>query len=287
MLNALTIDVEDYFMVSAFADVVRFEEWSGYESRIERSTTTVLDILDDHGVKATFFVLGWVAEHYPGVVKEIHRRGHELASHGYSHRLAYDLSPEEFREDTRRSKALIEDISGEAVSGYRAASYSITKRSLWALDILIEEGFTYDSSIFPIHHDRYGYPEFSRFPLVVEKKGSGGILEIPLTTVRLLGKNIPVAGGGYLRLLPLSLVKWSIRRLNRGEGEPAVIYIHPWELDPDQPRLNGSVLSSFRHNVNLEKTADKVKGLLAAFEFAPVREVFATMINGKGSRCIP
>jgi polysaccharide deacetylase family protein (PEP-CTERM system associated) len=279
MLNALTIDVEDYYMVSAFADVVSFEEWGSFESRLERSTFKVLDILDEQNVKATFFTLGWVAEHHPGVVREIHARGHEVASHGYNHRLAYELSPEEFREDTRRSKGLIEGITGEAVEGYRAASYSITKKSLWALDILIEEGFVYDSSIFPIYHDRYGLPGFSRFPQLVSKDGAGELLEIPLTTVRILGKNLPVAGGGYLRLFPLSLVKWGIRRLNEHEGEPAVIYIHPWELDPEQPRLDGSRLSAFRHTVNLEKTASKVTGLIKAFEFGPVREVFSSKLD--------
>lgn len=266
-------------MVSAFADVVRFDQWSSYESRIERSTNRVLDLLDQHGVKATFFVLGWVAEHHPRVVVEINKRGHEVASHGYNHRLVYDLTPEEFREDTKRSKGLIEDLTGHVVNGYRAASYSITKRSLWALDILMEEGFVYDSSIFPIYHDRYGLPEFSRFPERVCKDGCGELLEIPLTTIRLFGKNIPIAGGGYLRLFPLGLIKWGIRILNTKEGQPAVIYIHPWELDPGQPRLNGSRLSAFRHNINLDKTAAKVTGLLKAFEFGPVKEVFADMIN--------
>lgn len=170
MYNALTIDVEDYFMVSGFADVVKFEDWHKYESRVERNTIKLLEILDEHKVKVTFFILGWVAEHYPGLVKDIHRRGHEAASHGYNHRLIYDLTPVEFREDTRRAKSVLEDITGESVLGYRATSFSITAKTMWALDILIGEGFRYDSSIFPVCRDRYGYYEFSRFPVIVKRK---------------------------------------------------------------------------------------------------------------------
>ncbi len=267
-------------MVSAFADVVKFDDWPSYESRVERNTFRVLEMLDEHGVKATFFVLGWVAERYPAIVLEIQRRGHELACHGYNHRLAYELSLKEFREDTRKSKRLIEEISGVAVRGYRAASYSIIKDSLWALDVLIEEGFTYDSSIFPIHHDRYGYPGFDRFPVVIKREGTGEILEIPLSTVRLFGKNVPIAGGGYLRLFPISFVKWGIRSLNEKEGEPTVIYFHPWEIDPGQPSLNGTRLSTFRHRINMDKTFGKVNRLLETFRFGPVKEVFAAKLAG-------
>ncbi len=281
VLNALTIDVEDYFMVSAFSDVIRFEDWDTYDSRIEKPTMKILDLLDGHGVKATFFVLGWVAERHPKLVVEIQRRGHEIACHGYSHRLAYDLSRNEFREDTRRAKRLLEDLTGEPVAGYRAASYSITKRSLWALDILIEEGFAYDSSIFPIYHDRYGYPEFSRFPEVVRKDGVGEILEIPLTSLRILGKNFPVAGGGYLRLLPVGFIQWSIRKINEREARPAVIYFHPWEIDPEQPRLNGSMLSSFRHRINMDKTFSKVSRLLDTVRFGTIKKAFADELGEK------
>ena len=274
MYNALTIDVEDYFMVTAFSDVVKSEDWSKYESRVENNTLQILDILDEYRVKATFFTLGWVAEHYPKLVSEIHRRGHEVASHGYNHRLTYDLSLQEFREDVRRSKALLEDIVGESIVGYRATSYSIMKKSLWALDILIEEGFTYDSSIFPIHHDIYGYPEFSRFPVNIHREGVGDILEIPISTISIFGKNIPIAGGGYLRLFPIRFTEWGIHRLNEKEGKPVIVYIHPWELDPKQPRLNGRRLSIFRHYINMETTSSKLRGLLSKFKFAPINQVF-------------
>lgn len=274
MYNALTIDVEDYFMVTAFSDVVKSEDWSKYESRVENNTLQILDILDEFRVKATFFTLGWVAEYYPKLIREIHHRGHEVASHGYNHRLTYDLSLQEFREDVRRSKALLEDITGESIVGYRATSYSIMKKSLWALDILIEEGFTYDSSIFPIHHDIYGYPEFSRFPVNIHREGVGDILEIPISTISIFGKNIPFAGGGYLRLFPIRLTEWGIHRLNEKEGKPVIVYIHPWELDPKQPRLNGRRLSIFRHYINMETTSSKLRGLLSKFKFGPINQVF-------------
>jgi len=274
MYNALTIDVEDYFMVTAFSDVVKTEDWSKYESRVENNTLQILDILDEYRVSATFFTLGWVAEHYPKLVREIHRRGHEVASHGYNHRLTYDLSLQEFREDVRRSKALLEDIIGESIVGYRATSYSILKKSLWALDILIEEGFTYDSSIFPIHHDIYGYPEFSRFPVNIHREGVGDILEIPISTINILGKNIPIAGGGYLRFFPIRFTEWGIHRLNEKEGKPVIVYIHPWELDPKQPRLNGRRRSIFRHYINMETTSSKLRSLLSKFKFGPINKVF-------------
>ena len=273
MLNALTIDVEDYFMVSAFADIVKFEDWPRYESRVEKNTLRILDLLDEHNVKATFFVLGWVAEHYPKLALEIHNRGHEVACHGYSHRLVYDLSLKEFQEDTKKSKALIEDTIGVGIGGYRAASYSILQQSLWALDILIEEGFIYDSSIFPIYHDRYGYHGFNRFPVNIIRGDRGKITEVPLSTIRLFGKNIPIAGGGYLRLFPVKFVRWAIRSLNEKEAQPAVIYFHPWEIDPEQPRLNGSRRSTFRHYINMDKTFAKISHLLDTFRFGPIKEV--------------
>lgn len=279
MLNALTIDVEDYFMVSAFADVIKFGDWSSYESRVARNTNKVLDLLDEYGVKATFFTLGWVAEQHPKLIREIHQRGHEVACHGYNHRLTYDLSLQEFREDTKRSKALIEEIIGTSIVGYRATSYSLTEKTFWALDILIQEGFTYDSSIFPIHHDRYGYPDFNRFPIKVSRPGIGEILEVPLSTIRLFGRNIPVAGGGYLRLFPLRFIEWGLRRLNEKEKQPAIIYLHPWELDTEQPRLNGSRLSVFRHYINLGTTAVKLHRLLKAFRFGPINQVFNVTFN--------
>ncbi len=273
-LNILTVDVEDYFMVSAFADVVAPESWGSYEQRAPRNTTRMLDILDAHGTRATCFVLGWVAERFPGLVKEIARRGHEVACHSFAHRLIYRMTPDEFREDTRRAKGILEDITGGKVRGYRAPSYSVTKDSLWALDILAEEGFEYDSSIFPVHHDLYGIPGFGRFPKIIERGESAAILEIPPSTLRVLGKNIPFAGGGYLRLFPISWTEWGVRSLNEKEGRAALVYIHPWEIDPDQPRLSGRRLSVFRHYVNIEQTESKLIHLLATFRFAPVREVF-------------
>ncbi len=267
-------------MVSAFADVIRFEDWHGYESRIENNTYKILDLLDEYGVKATFFVLGWVAEHHGELVGDIHKRGHEVACHGYNHRLVYNLSPAGFREDIRISRALIEDITGEHVLGYRAASYSITRDSLWALDILIEEGFVYDSSIFPVHHDRYGIPDADRFCHEISRP-SGTIKEFPLSTLkfRILNSEfrIPIAGGGYLRLLPARFTEWGIRRLNEKEKQPAVIYIHPWEFDPGQPGLKGSRLSVFRHYVNLDTTISKMKSILKSFKLAPAKEVFGCL----------
>lgn len=266
-------------MVSGFADTIKFEDWRGYESRVERNTLKILDVLDEYRVKATFFILGWVAERHPGIVKEIQKRGHELACHGYNHRLVYELSPEDFRKDIRTAKRIIEDISGAPIHGYRAASYSITEKSMWALDILIEEGFRYDSSIFPIFHDRYGYPGFSRFAVPHKMDGKGEILEIPLSTIRFFSKNIPIAGGGFLRLFPVRFIEWGIRSLNVKEAQPAIIYLHPWEVDEDQPRLNGGRLSSFRHHVNISKTLPKVRRLLETFRFATVKDTFTAALE--------
>lgn len=272
MLNALTIDVEDYYQVSAFESVVRFENWLSYESRVLRNTRRLLDILDEYGVKATFFVLGWEAEQRPGMVEEILKRGHEIGSHGYRHRLIYAMSPAECREDIERSKSCLERISGTAITGFRAASYSIVARSLWCLDILIDLGFEYDSSIFPIRHDRYGIPGAERFPHVIQRPG-GSILEFPLSTARMFGLTIPVAGGGYLRFFPPRLIRRGIRRINDVERQPVIVYLHPWEIDPDQPRLPGPLRSRLRHYVNLRSTEQKFRRLLEEFAFGPVREV--------------
>ncbi len=272
MLNALTIDVEDYYMVSAFADTVKFEDWPGYESRVEMNTYRILDLLDRYSVRATFFILGWIAEQKPNVIKEIHKRGHELASHGYNHRLVYDLSPKEFCEDTRRAKRSIEDIIGEAVIGYRATSFSIMKETTWALDILMEEGFLYDSSIFPVRHDRYGMPGAERFSHIIERNG-GRLTEFPPSTYSIFGNNIPVGGGGYLRIFPLWFTKIALSNINNKEKKPVVFYIHPWEVDPNQPRLKGSAFSMFRHYTNLHSTVKKLGNLLESFMFGPVRDI--------------
>lgn len=274
MRNALTIDVEDYFHVAAFRREIRVEDWDHYPLRVVDSTWRVLDVLDEAGVKATFFVLGWVAMRAPGLVTEIRNRGHEVASHGFAHQLVYELGEEKFRQDVRRAKALLEDLTGEKVKGYRAPSYSITAKSLWALDVLIEEGFSYDSSIFPIYHDLYGIPDAKRFPHVIERP-AGSIREFPISTLGGKKYRLPVGGGGYLRLFPVTLVRRAFEYINGREKQPAVLYFHPWELDPDQPRVRTGWKSRFRHYVNLEKTLGKVTYLVRSLPFAPMKEVFA------------
>lgn len=275
MVNALTIDVEDYYQVSAFESVVDRSEWDHYESRVEKNTHHILNILESFQVKATFFVLGWVAERHPKLVKAIHEKGHEVASHGYSHRRIYTQTPAVFKEETKKSKQILEDLIGEAVIGYRAASYSITNKSLWALDILIEEGFSYDSSIFPVWHDLYGIPNSNRFPYMIERD-AGSIQEYPLSTIKLFGMTAPFGGGGYLRLFPPFVTKWAMRRMNQHEKQMSIVYLHPWEVDPTQPRLEGSARSKFRHYVNLAKMESTLKSLLQDFQFAPMRELHST-----------
>lgn len=266
VLNAMTVDVEDYFQVSAFDNVVRREDWPSMPSRVVANTRRLLDLFDRHTVKGTFFVLGWVAERFPALVRDIASAGHELASHGYGHRLVYEQSPDEFRADVRRAKALIEDAGGQKVRGYRAPSFSITDRSLWALDILLDEGYAYDASIFPIRHDRYGIPDAPRHQHEIRRAG-GVLLEAPGSTVRLGGMNLPVAGGGYFRLLPYNWTRWGIARLNQAERQPAIFYLHPWEIDPDQPRLNAAALSRYRHYRNLHKTQARLERLVTDFRF--------------------
>lgn len=274
MLNALTVDVEDYYQVSAFESTVRFEDWPTYDSRVVANTHRVLDLLDEYGIKATFFVLGWEAERRPTLVEEIARRGHEVASHGYRHRLVYAMSPTDCREDILRSKHVLEDITGARVRGFRAASYSIVARSLWCLDLLIDLGFAYDSSIFPIRHDRYGIPRAGRLPHRIER-ASGAIVEFPLSTVRIMGQNVPIAGGGYLRFFPVRFIAAGIRRINVVERHPAIVCMHPWELDPRQPRLGGSVKSRIRHYTNLHRTEEKIRHLLGTFSFGTATEALA------------
>ena len=274
--NALTVDVEDYFQVNAFARVVGRHEWDRIPLRVVENTMRVLDLFDEFRARATFFILGWVAERAPGLVTEIARRGHEIACHGYGHQLVYEIGAERFREDLRRAKGVIEGITGEAVRGYRAPSYSITSRSLWALDILVEEGFTYDSSIFPVIHDTYGIPDARRFPHEI-RCAAGSLREFPLTTLRFRGggreMRLPIAGGGYLRLLPANLIRRGIEMVNRRERQPAVLYFHPWELDPGQPRIKAGLKSRFRHYLNLHRTEGKLRHLLANLSFAPMGEV--------------
>jgi polysaccharide deacetylase family protein (PEP-CTERM system associated) len=271
----MTVDVEDYFHVSVFDGVVPRSQWETLESRVERNTDRLLQIFADSGVKGTFFVLGWVAERHPALVRRIAGQGHEVASHGFAHRLVYDMTPSMFREDIRRSKAVLEDAAGVPVDGYRAPSYSVTPRSLWALDVLIEEGFRYDSSIFPIHHDRYGIPVSSRHPYRLTRR-QGSIVEVPGSTVRWSVFNFPVAGGGYFRILPYAWTRWGIARLNRAEQRPAIFYLHPWEIDPDQPRLATSRLGQFRHYRNLHDTEARLRALLRDFSFGRLIDVLET-----------
>ena len=278
ILNAMTVDVEDYFQVSAFEGLAPRHKWDSFESRVETNTTRLLDLFDETDLKGTFFVLGWVAERFPHLVQDIARRGHEVASHGHLHRLVYDTTREAFREDIRRSKDVIESASGRAVLGYRAPSYSITPRSLWALDILIEEGYRYDASVFPIHHDRYGIPPSPREPYVIRRK-AGGLIEAPGSAVRVGGWNFPVGGGGYFRLLPYGWTRWGLNRINQQEHRGAIFYLHPWEIDPDQPRLPAGLLGRFRHYRNLAQTETRLRQLINDFRFGPLQAVLSESIE--------
>ncbi len=269
-VGVVSVDVEDYFHAESFSDIVERSRWDSYGSRVERNTRRLLEVLAKLNVRGTFFVLGWVAERFPGLVREIGAGGHELGCHSYWHRLIYKLDPAEFREDTRRAKDVIEQISGEPVRGYRAPTYSVVDGSLWALEILSELGFSYDSSIFPIQHDRYGIPDAPRAPFRFQTP-SGSMTEFPITTFRLAGRNLPVGGGGYLRLLPQIYTRLGLRRVQR-EGLPSVIYIHPWEIDPDQPRLAGRLSSRLRHYTNLSRTLERFQSVLQAGSYTSFRE---------------
>ncbi|MBI1425236.1 MAG: DUF3473 domain-containing protein [Gammaproteobacteria bacterium] len=272
MNNVLSVDVEDYFHVAALSETIKVDDWSNISPRVVDNTRRLLDLFDRHNVKATHFVLGWVAERFPELVREIDTRGHEVASHGYSHQLVYDQSPDVFHEETRKSKAMLEDILGKPVHGYRAASYSITKKSLWALDILSDLGFKYDSSIFPIRHDRYGIPDAEPLPHKLKTPNGNHIVEFPLTTSSLFGVKMPAAGGGYFRLYPYALSKFLLRRVEK-EHKPIVFYLHPWEIDHAQPRVKASALSTFRHYNNLDKCEGRLEKLLQDFSFTTMSDV--------------
>jgi polysaccharide deacetylase family protein (PEP-CTERM system associated) len=265
--NAMTVDVEDYFHVSAFSAAISRRQWESLEYRAEKNTEKLLALFAESGIHATFFVLGWVAEKSPLLIRRIHSAGHEVACHGMEHELVYRQTPEVFRSETRKSKAVIEDIVGDRILGYRAASYSITNQSLWALDILSEEGFLYDSSIFPVRHDRYGIPDASVAPGVVEGPKGSRLVEFPLATARIAGMRIPVAGGGYFRLLPYWLTRRGLRSINEDEGRPFIFYLHPWEIDPDQPRIRAGRLSRFRHYTNLSACESRLRKLVSQFRF--------------------
>ena len=275
LLDAFTVDVEEHFQVSAFEGSIRRDDWDSHPSRVEANTDRVLDFLDESRVKATFFVLGWIAERHPRLVRTIAERGHEVACHGYSHRLVYTQTPQEFRAETIRSKALLEDSAGRAVTGYRAASFSVTARSLWAMDVLAETGFSYDSSLYPVVHDRYGIPGAPRHPYILRTPAGARLVEMPPSTFRMGGAVLPVAGGGYLRLYPLRLTRWAIERIHERDAMPAVIYVHPWETDPDQPRVAAPLVSRFRHYVGLRTTLSKLRALSQRFRFAPMGEIIA------------
>jgi polysaccharide deacetylase family protein (PEP-CTERM system associated) len=310
MFNILTIDIEDYFQVHALSSVIKYEDWDKFECRIERNTDRILEILDSvrspQKVRGTFFVLGWIAERYPDLVRRIQKGGHEIACHGYAHKLIYNQSKEEFRKDVEKAKSTLEDIIGDEVIGYRAPSYSIIDKSKWAFEVLIEGGFKYDSSIFPIRHDYYGIPNAPRFPFIISLNetsnvefsmlnfeeqqhrttsapnnllthsliNSNSLIEFPISTVRILGQNLPISGGGYFRLFPYPLIKKGLKNINEKEGKPFIFYIHPWEIDSDQPRIQGLKLKSrLRHYINLDKTENKFKRLLGDFQFSTVRDL--------------
>ncbi len=289
--NYLSIDVEDYFHVSAFEDVSPPESWENREIRVDRNTRRLLEILREKGAKATFFVLGWVAHRRPELVREIQGEGHEVASHGYGHRRIGTLTRAEFREDVRRSKKILEDLTGAGVVGYRAPSYSISRGTLWAYDEIVEAGYLYDSSVFPIRHDLYGIHDWPRFSCRIVRDGRNGwtpetpspsrmapehfrgIVEIPITTLDLWGCSLPIAGGGYFRLYPYPLTRRGLRRINAVDGKPFVFYLHPWEIDPGQPRMEGArAKSRFRHYLNLDRTEERFRSLLGDFAFQPLRQ---------------
>ncbi len=269
MQNYLTVDVEDYFHVAAFDNIVNITTWNNYAPRVVENTKKVLDLFNRSQVKGTFFILGWVAEKFPALIKEIDTNGHEIGCHSYYHRLVYKLTPEEFKEDTARSKNILEQLIGKEVKGYRAPSYSITNRSLWAFDILEELGFQYDSSIFPIVHDRYGIPGAPRFQYKIPNHN---ITEYPISTSLIFGKKIPIAGGGYFRIFPYWFTNMALKKVNQKEQQPFIFYFHPWEIDPDQPRMkNAKLLSKFRHYRNLHKTLSRLQKLLGNFHFTPLQ----------------
>lgn len=271
--NALTIDVEDYFQVSAFARHIPRSSWDGLPCRVERNIDRILMLLDKHEIKATFFTLGWIAERYPSMVKKIVENGHELASHGYAHHRVTELSREEFHDDITRSKSLLEDISGQSVQGYRAPSFSINRNNLWTLDCLGEAGYRYSSSIYPVAHDHYGMPDAPRFAF--DPGASRGILELPVTTVRLFGRNFPAGGGGYFRLWPYAISYWFLQRVNTVDRQPAIFYFHPWEIDPDQPRQSGiSFKTRFRHYLNLSRMEKRLDALTQHFDWGRMDHIF-------------
>jgi polysaccharide deacetylase family protein (PEP-CTERM system associated) len=277
VIDALSVDLEDYYHVEAFASQIPQSSWESFPSRVVENTRRVLELFAEYGFKATFFVLGWIAERNPSLIREISKAGHEIASHGYGHQRVTFLSPSEFRADIRRSREVIEDACGIRVNGYRAPTFSITRQNLWALQILAEEGFVYDSSIFPIRHDHYGIPDAPRFPHRRQLEDGRSILEFPISTARIAGMNLPVTGGGYLRLLPMGYMQWALSRIHAADRQPAILYFHPWEIDPEQPRLSGSWKSKFRHYYNLHLTAGRLSTLLSNGRFEPIASLLTRL----------
>lgn len=273
--NALTVDVEDYFQVGAFSTHIHRADWDRFPLRVEHNTHRLLDIFSEFNVKATFFVLGWIAERCPRLVREIAERGHEIACHGYAHQEIYTQTCREFRAETIRAKACLEDQAQRPVVGYRAASYSITARSLWALDVLAELEFSYDSSIFPIYHDRYGIPGGRRWPYAMTTPSMSRLIEFPPSTFEIFGHRLPIAGGGYFRIYPYALTRFAIRHINRADHMPCNFYLHPWEIDPDQPRIPASWRSKLRHYTNLVRCEARLRRLLSDFAFAPATDVLS------------
>ena len=280
LTNALTIDVEDYFQVSAFAPHIKRSEWNTRECRIERNVTRILEMLAHHQTKATFFALGWIAERYPQLIRQIADEGHEIASHGYGHERASDLTEDAFFSDIHRAKVILEDLCGSEVKGYRAPSFSIGAGNLWAFDCLARAGYRYSSSVYPIRHDHYGMPDSPRFAYSVRP----GLVEIPVTTLRALGRNLPSSGGGYFRLLPYALSRWMLNRVNTGDQQPGIFYFHPWEIDVAQPRIEGiGRKTRFRHYVNISRMEGKLAQLLEDFKWGRMDEVFRRSIPGGAS----
>jgi polysaccharide deacetylase family protein (PEP-CTERM system associated) len=278
MLNALSVDVEDYFQVEAFSSCISPHDWDSFTPRVERNVARILDLFERHGVKATFFILGWVAQRFPQMIRRIADAGHEIGCHGYSHQNIMRQSKEEFRKDVREARNTLMDEIQKEVTCYRAPSFSITKRTLWAVDTLAEEGFTLDSSIFPIRHDLYGIPEAPRYPYFHSTLIGHSLLEFPPSTIRIGNYNLGVGGGGYLRLFPYCFSRRAIRHINDAERQPAMVYFHPWELDPDQPRISAKLRSQLRHYTNLNVMENKIEQLLQDFRFTTVTETVAQQI---------
>jgi polysaccharide deacetylase family protein (PEP-CTERM system associated) len=272
--NAMSFDVEDYFQVQAFADVCDRARWDGYESRVERNTNLILDLLAERSTHATFFTLGWIAERYPSIVRRVVAEGHELASHGYAHHRVDQQTPDQFRADIRQTKKILEDATGAPIKGYRAATFSVGPTTPWAFQVLEEEGYAYSSSIYPVAHDNYSNPDAPRF--AYRPKGTSRLWEYPISTVRLAGRNIPCGGGGYFRFAPYAAFRRAITHINESEHQSAIFYLHPWEVDPDQPRPEGvSLKSRFRHYLNLTRTVPRLKRLLQDFRWDRIDRVFA------------